>query len=116
MPNNWTRSHDAWIAWECEGLEVREVAIYNGDTERFDQHGICLSHYLTDPAAAIRAAEAWRKKEAGRSYHTDSAVDDAFGSKPESACCRRNYHSILGTGEGPGALAQALYRVTGGPA
>lgn len=113
MPNNWTRAHDAWIARECEGLEVWVNA---SDGAICDFQDESIPHYITDPAAEIRAAEAWRKKEAGRSYHTDSAVDDAFGSKPESACCRRNYHSILGTGEGPGALAQALYRVTGGPA
>lgn len=58
--SNWTRAHDAWIARECEGLEVWVNA---SDGAICDFQDDSIPHYLTDPAAAIRAAEAWRKKD-----------------------------------------------------
>lgn len=107
MPSNWTRAHDAWIAEHCEGIEAW-----------IDEWGACsatgrISHYLTDTAAAIRAAEAWRKKKEGRYYETRSAISDSFGDKPACACCFNRYPLIAGTGE---TLAEALYNATGGPA
>jgi hypothetical protein len=113
----WTRAHDAWIARECEGLEVLE-----------NMHGvdwICfplnegfrwrrVSDYNTDPAACIRAAEAWRKKGEGRTVKIEwdgpdvkAGLGDRVGGwhqwfSPSDLCAT--------------ALAQALYRATGGPA
>jgi hypothetical protein len=75
-----------------------------------------VSHYKTDPAACIRAAEAWRKKVEGRSYETRSQIDDEFGTRPASAVCFSRTNQIAGGGQGDYALAKALIRATGGPA
>ena len=125
---NWTRSHDAWIARECEGLEVEWRIAGVGQSGMADwcfrspmpfiPHGgepedvwVPVKCYLTDPAAAIRAAEAWRKK---------GKLRIARLSMHSRGCSSRLYDGLNWLDEGPhtnpaAALAQALYRATGGP-
>ncbi len=115
----WTRQHDVWIARECEGLEVqkeRGLPEYLWRYKRSDGCLIALPSYSTDPAACIRAAEAWRNQKPGRSYETRSRIDDEFGTSPASAVCFSRTNQIAGGGQGESAFAQALYRATGGPA
>lgn len=131
----WSRSHDAWIARECEGLEVMTCAQamkkagvesesaqtaylreLGDDWACVDGQYEPIPHYLTDPAAAIRAAEAWQLKDVRKrsieirwcgelkiaelmDYGDDAAQLRTFGNGNTVAA----------------ALAQALYRATGGP-
>lgn len=75
----WTRAHDAWIAKHCEGLDVIEqdglYLIFAGWCGKYQQEPEKLFKnvysYNTDPAAAIRAAEAWRKKVSHEDPETD---------------------------------------------
>lgn len=110
---NWTRAHDAWIAEKCEGRKILGPGVMYHD-ERGGEAGwheeIPIPHYLADPAAAIRAAEAWRRKKVGRWWNVQSAIDGLHPSEPTADCWEGRLHW---TGE---ALAQALYRATGGPA
>ena len=97
----WTRAHDAHIARECEGWTLKERPGYV----------VNWPHYNTDPAAAIRAAEAWRKK---------GKLRIARLSMHSRGCSSRLYDGLNWLDEGPhtnpaAALAQALYRATGGP-
>jgi len=114
--SNWTRAHDAHIARECEGLEISTIDLRDGGLVYHDQNGKWMAHYNSDPAAAIRAAEAWRKKEKGRWYKQESAWE--YGAEEASPAVAKVYvHSgenWYGTGDS--ALVQALYRATGGPA
>jgi hypothetical protein len=89
-----------------------------------------VSPYNTDPAACIRAAEAWRKKDEDidRTVEVMLAIDRT--GPPCTAKCAENYREGDGykwrTFDGrasdkdvepfAAALAQALYRATGGPA
>ncbi len=109
----WTRKHDAWLVRECEGLDVWVNARDGAICEYQDAS---ISCYNTDPAARIRAAEAWRNQKPGRSYETRSRIDDEFGTQPASAVCFSRTNQIAGGGQGESALAQALIRATGGPA
>ena len=113
MQSNWTRAHDAHIARECEGLEVTDRYGTEWHEMRAGRPWKPVDTYFTDPAAAIRAAEAWRKKAEGRYYETRSAMSDSFGDRPTSACCFHRHSLIAGAGE---TLAEALYNATGGPA
>jgi hypothetical protein len=133
MPNNWTRAHDAWIARECEGMEVIEqdglYVIFAGWCSKYQQEPEKLFKnvycYNTDPAAAIRAAEAWRKKDEGtdRTVNLHSAVERV--GIPYRVDLHENYRTgeffAWRTFDGESdvdywhALAQALYRATGGP-
>ena len=114
---NWTRSHDAHIARECEGWKQIISGPQRGFWQRPDGvHEVDEPSYLTDPAACIRAAEAWRNQKPGRSYETRSRIDDEFGTHPASAVCFSQTNQIAGGGQGESALAQAIYRATGGPA
>jgi hypothetical protein len=95
---NWTRAHDAWIAQKCEGWSDTPLCGW--------------PNYNTDPAACIRAAEAWRKKGKLRIVRL---------SLHSRGCSARLYDGLNWINEGPHtepavALAQALYRATGGPA
>jgi hypothetical protein len=102
------------LARECEGLEVWVNA---SDGAICDFQDDSIPHYLTDPAAAIRAAEAWQLKDARKrnveirwcgglkiaelmDYSDDAAQLRTFGNGSTVAA----------------ALAQALYRATGGTA
>jgi hypothetical protein len=113
---NWTRAHDAWIAEHCEGLEVSTEFGAEPHEIRFNGPWKPVAAYNTDPAACIRAAEAWRKKVVGRSYRVFSAMDHADNCEPETAYFDGPCRSPISSAEGPFALAQALYRATGGPA
>ena len=108
---NWSRAKDAWIARECEGLDVWVNA---GDGAICEYQDASIPHYSTDPAACIRAAEAWRKKGEGRTVKIEwdgpdvkAGLGDRVGGwhqwfSPSDRCAT--------------ALAWALYRATGGPA
>jgi len=85
--STWTRKDDALIAKRCEGLEVELIA-----EEGLPKYYVCyppgepvkardLYRYSTDHAAALRAAEAWRKKKPGRWYECRSEMEDQFGTK-----------------------------------
>jgi hypothetical protein len=127
---NWTRAHDAWIAQHCEGLEVSTEFGAEPHEIRFDGPWKPVATYNTDTAACIRAAEAWRKKDEDidRTVTITSPIDRM--GIPCTAECSENYREGDGykwrTFEGQAsekdtdpyaaALAQALYRATGGPA
>jgi len=108
----WTRAHDAHIARECEGLDVRPAGdIGDWWVWSLDLPNHPCNHYLTDPAACIRAAEAWRKKGKLRIVRL---------SLHSRGCSARLYDGLNWINEGPhsdpaAALAQALLRATGGP-
>jgi len=111
---NWTRAHDAWIAEHCEGLEVSTEFGAEPHEIRFDGPWKPVATYNTDPAACIRAAEAWRTKGDGRTVKIEwdgpdvkAGLGDKVGGWHQwfSPCDR------VAT-----ALAWALYRATGGPA
>ena len=93
----WTRAHDAWIAEKCEGWSDTPLCGW--------------PHYSTDPAACIRAAEAWAAKDPKRRKwwikrdgNIHATVDQGWMSDG----------AVMDTAAA--ALAQALYRATGGPA
>lgn len=112
----WTREHDRILAERIEGLKVRRwdelpIAQQHYDycpEELFIGDSIHdkMAHYNLDPAACLRAAEAWRLQKPGRSYEFRSAVDDSFGYRPASAACFSGPAQIAGTGE---HLHEALY-------
>ena len=127
----WTRAHDTWIAKHCEGLKVRQTtAQCEYVFEHLNGREEDVARYLTDPAACIRATEAWRKKDEDidRTVTITSPIDRM--GIPCTAECAENYREGDGykwrTFEGQAcekdtepyaaALAQALYRATGGPA
>ena len=123
----WTRAHDAWIAREVEGLTVWVNAV-DGSISEFQDSSI--PGYDTDPAACLRAAEAWRKKdeEVDRTVEVMLAigrmglpctatlcenypVGDIYKWKTfEGKASNRDVEPVAA------ALAQALIRATGGPA
>ena len=73
--------------------------------------------YPTDPAACIRAAEAWRKQKPGRYWQLTSAGHGWYeNGDVERATCYENgpLDEVAGIGDGPSALSQALLRATGG--
>lgn len=107
--SNWTRAHDAHIARECEGLEVRPT----GDIGDYwvwslDMPNHPVSRYLTDPSAAIRAAEAWAAKDAEFRTWSLHRAGTLLGQ-----CTDDGHHYIH---EGEDGLCWALYNATGGPA
>lgn len=113
--SNWTRAHDAWIARECEGLEVRPA----GDIGDYwvwslDMPNHPVSRYLTDPAAAIRAAEAWKEKVPGRTVTLEWLHNGVVASLGDMLGGWHRRHDVQN--DPAAALAQALYRATGGPA
>jgi hypothetical protein len=112
---NWTRAHDVWIAEHCEGLEVSTEFAAEPHEIRFNGPWKPVATYNTDPAACIRAAEAWRKKGEGRYYSFRSEQNDGGILFQEHAVCFSSF-AKFGSADGPSALAQALYRATGGPA
>ena len=95
MNRVWTQEHDAVIAEKCEGFKRSRAYI--------------PSRYDIDPAAQIRAAEAWRKRKPGRHYLMRSAVSDEFGERPETAALFRSSTQLAASTSGPAALAWALY-------
>jgi hypothetical protein len=129
---NWGRAHDAWIARECEGLEVltceqsfarvgilnahwmEEVRSLQGDAWVMGPQGewVPVATYNTDPAACIRAAEAWQLAVTGRQVHLSMAPDRTRRAQVFNG---EGWNSATGTNVTT-ALAQALYRATGGPA
>ena len=147
--SSWSRAKDAWIAEHCEGLEVLTCAeamtragtdskrIHDSYLEIYGDHWIknsddeytTLGSYLTDPAAAIRAARGWATKNP--EGHGRQAVLEIDFSRLHEAY-RWNLYQTDDYSEGDwphlpgeweaagddfaGALAQALLRATGGPA
>ena len=106
----WTRVHDAWIARECEGWALIESGDLAGMWKRPDLTVHRCPNYNLDPAAAIRAAEAWRKKKPGRWWVAQSPID-GLNPSPSAADCwdgRKHWAS--------NDLAESLIRATGGPA
>lgn len=112
--SSWTRAHDAWIARECEGLEVDYAP-----TPAAPEFYACfppgkqyqwrqVPNYLTDPAAAIRAAEAWAAKDSEYRSWTLARAGTLLGQ-----CMDDGHHYIH---EGEAGLAWSLYDATGGPA
>jgi hypothetical protein len=99
MPN-WKRAHDAWIAEKCEGWSDTPLCGW--------------PHYSTDNTAAIRAAEAWRKLEPGRWYEITSSCNMTTRTSAGYARCFSPMNMLAGEADGDFALAQALYRATGG--
>lgn len=119
-PSNWTRSHDAWIAEKCEGLRLMDPE-HVEHLERGGEAGwhdrVPLSHYSTDIAAQIRAANAWAAKEGGRYWKIVSAGHNWFknGNVARAFCfAEAPLDIIAGIGDDEAALAWALYRATGG--
>jgi hypothetical protein len=115
--SNWTRAHDAYIARECEGLEVWVNA---GDGAICEFQDDSIPHYLTDPAAAIRAAEAWKAQRPNNRWWGVRHEGDIFSWACESyADARERVANNSGHGNGDSvaaAIATALCIVTGGPA
>lgn len=117
MTQQWTRQHDAHIARECEGLKpIRE----KGMPEHLWKWNLMgrhsgqvkadyLSHYSTDIAACIRAAESWVK--AGPDLRIDFHVDRKY--KWAQVCTGERWSSAHEETI-CAALAWALYRATGG--
>ena len=106
--SNWTRAKDAWIARECDGLDVWVNA---SDGAVCDFQDDSIPHYLTDPAASIRAAEAWvaqKPKQRKWWLRRDEVISATVGDDAVS-------DTVVG-GDPAAALAQALYRAAGGPA
>jgi len=108
---NWTRAHDAWIAEHCEGLEVHENIneidwVCAPRNEWFKWRRV--REYNTDPAACIRAAEAWAAKDSEYRSWTLARAGTLLGQ-----CMDEGHHYIH---EGEDGLAWALYEATGGPA
>lgn len=103
--SNWTRAKDAYIARHCEGLEVWVNA---SDGAICDFQDESIPHYLTDPAAAIRAAEAWAAKDSEFRTWTLHRAGTLLGQ-----CTDDGYHYIH---EGEDGLCWVLYNATGGPA
>lgn len=108
---NWTRAHDAWIAEKCEGRKILGPGVMYHD-ERGGEAGwheeIPIPYYLTDPAAAIRAAEAWAAKDSEFRTWTLHRAGTLLGQ-----CTDDGYHYIH---EGEDGLCWVLYNATGGPA
>jgi len=111
----WDRSHDAHIARECEGLEVSDRYGSDWHEIRSGRPWNPVSAYNTDPAAAIRAAEAWRRKGDGRSYTVESEVQYKDAIKPAQAIVYP-FNTPAVRAEGDYCLAKALCYATGGPA
>lgn len=113
--SNWTRAHNAWLARECEGWHQIVSGPQRGFWQRPDGvHEVDEPSYLTDPAAAIRAAEAWRKKVPGRTVKLEWREDSVNAGLGDN---QAGWHQWYSPCDLPAtALAQALYRATGGPA
>jgi hypothetical protein len=105
---NWTRAHDAWIAEHCEGLEVSTEFGAEPHEIRFNGPWKPVATYNTDPAACIRAAEAWAAKDA--EYRTWSL----HRAGTLLIQCMDDGHQVIHEGED--GLAWCLYESTGGPA
>jgi hypothetical protein len=105
---NWTRAHDAHIARECEGLEISTIDLRDGGLVHHDQNGKWMAHYNSDPAACIRAAEAWAAKDPEYRTWTMARAGTLL------AQCTDDGHQYIHEGED--GLAWALYEATGGPA
>jgi len=115
--SNWTRAHDAWIAEKCEGRKILGPGVMYHD-ERGGEAGwheeVPIPHYSTDPAAAIRAAEAWRKKGEGRTVKIEWDGQDVKAGLGDRVGGWHQWFSP--SDQCASALAWALYRATGGPA
>lgn len=119
--SNWTRAHDAWIAEKCEGItlfaEDEDIGLCFYDEDSDEGYGpdlLPVPGYLTDTAAAIRAAEAWRKKVQGREVRLEWRENDVIAGLGDK---QAGWHQWYEPCDRPAAaLAQALYRATGGPA
>ena len=120
----WTREMDAWIARHCEGLEVLEsngmYCVFAGWSSSFGREPEKLYKpvysYSTDSAAAIRAAEAWRK-QGERWYDIESPSRTCEPQLFIASLYGIEERPIIARGEGIAtALAQALLRATGWPA
>lgn len=113
--SNWSRDKDAWIATHCDGLKVSRTTahceyVYEQHNGRYE----AVATYLTDPTAAIRAAEAWRKKVQGREVRLEWRENDVTAGLGDK---QAGWHQWYEPCDQPAAaLAQALYRATGGPA
>jgi hypothetical protein len=117
--SNWTRAHDAWIAEHCEGRKILGPGVMYHD-ERGGEAGwhdeIPIPNYLTDPAAAIRAAEAWEAKVEGRGWTIESRQGFKTAKLATVPAHPNNFHIVSSDWHRStaAALAQALYRATGG--
>jgi hypothetical protein len=116
----WTRAHNAWIARECEGLdEYKGRDIRGAWVLRDGSIGTC-PNYNTDPAACIRAAEAWKAQRPNNRWWGVRHEGDHFAWACESSAGASERVAVnSGHGEGesvPAVLASALYIATGGPA
>ena len=124
----WTRAHDAHIARECEGLEVanNDAGWFVRGPGGFFRHA---DYYSTDPAAAIRAAEAWKVKDQDVDRTIELLASVVRMDKPCTVTLAENYRvgdryewrtfeGVAGEKDihpWSAALAQALLRATGGP-
>ncbi len=106
----WTRAHDAWLARECEGLEVSDRYGSDWHEIRAGRPWKPVAHYATDPADCIRAAEAWQVAGPDRRIVIDIDRD----GKRVQAYNGTQWQSAGGR-DTAAALAQALIRATGGP-
>jgi len=109
----WTRAHDAWLARECEGLDVWVNA---GDGAICEYQDDSIPHYNTDPAACIRAAEAWKDRGEDRKITIELRTR---GIRVGIGDATAGWHWWTHEWEYPTvaeSVAQALIRATGGPA
>ena len=116
----WTRAHDAWIAEHCEGLEVFEPEDWPADMPLVYGDYCRVPKYPTDPAACIRAAEAWKARRPNNRWWGVRHEGDHFAWACESNT-GISERVAVNSGHGGGqsisaAIATALYTVTGGPA
>ena len=93
---NWTRSHDAWIAREREGMN--RVMVRRGSI--CDTQDASIPHYNTDLTACIRAAEAWAAKDSEYRSWTLARAGTLLGQ-----CMDDGHHYIH---EGEAGLAWSL--------
>jgi len=78
--SEWTRQHDAVLAWECEGMRTEGL----WSTLPSGRGQVRTPQYSTDLAVCFRAAEEWRKRlnvflqitiSTGRSGNTKADVN-----------------------------------------
>jgi len=105
----WSREKDRVLAEKCEGWKRIEG---NENSMRMPCGlGKSLPYYTEDLPAVVRAAEAWRKGGDRRNWVLYSGQSaEGFGERPMHAAVLVGHAQVKGTGEGPAALAHALYQ------